>query len=263
MHAHNASRTRHIILASAVALATPLGASAQQPAASGPFPPAAALIARYDTLINAPAILGAPAITTHGTFQIPSAGMTASFEMVQTGHDRVRMTATIPGAGAMQTGFDGTTGWSVNPMQGPRIATGAELVQMRDEADRRAVPRVASLFSSMQTVADTTMDGERCYLVKLTWKSGRVTYDCYSPTTGYLVATRATQQSPMGAMDVVTTYGPYAKFGSISLPTRTVMQAMGQQQIITITGAELTPVPAGATSPPPEIQTLMASHPAR
>ena len=28
------------------------------------------------------------------------------------------------------------------------------------------------------------MGGEQCYLVKLTWKSGRETFDCYSGKSG-------------------------------------------------------------------------------
>jgi hypothetical protein len=140
----------------------------------------------------------------------------------------------------------------MDPMQGPRVLAGKELDQMRDEADRRANVRSPDLFSAMQTVADTTMNSERCYLVKLNWKSGRESYDCYSVTTGLMVAAKSTQQTPMGDIPVVTTFSDYKKFGDITVATKTVQELMGQQQILTISsidfgdGAGLTVVPPAA-----------------
>ena len=49
-----------------------------------------------------------------------------AFEMVQVAPNKMQMMTTIPGVGAIQVGFDGTTGWSVDPMQGPRVLAGKE-----------------------------------------------------------------------------------------------------------------------------------------
>jgi hypothetical protein len=106
----------------------------------------------------------------------------------------------------------------------------------------------------MSTVADTTMNGERCYEVKLEWKSGRETFDCYSAATGYLVASRSVQTTSMGAVPVISLFNDYKKFGDVTVATKTTMEMMGQQQILTISSVELG---NGATiTPPPAVQAL-------
>jgi len=91
--------------------------------------------------------------------------------------------------------------------------------------------------------------------VKLNWKSGRESYDCYSAATGLLIASKSVQKTAMGDVPVVTTLSDYKKFGDVMVPTRTVQELMGQQQILTITsvefgnGAGITIVPPDAVKP--------------
>src|SRR3712207_8571336 len=44
-------------------------------------------------------------------------------------------------SGQMSSGYDGTVGWSVNPMQGPRLLEGKELEQLREDAGPAAMLR--------------------------------------------------------------------------------------------------------------------------
>jgi hypothetical protein len=212
---------------------TALAAAAVSSGAQAPtlLPPAATLVAKYATAIGAPALMKAPQITTKGGMAMVAAGINATFEMVQLAPNRMQMMTTIPGVGSIQVGYDGTIAWSVDPMQGPRLLAGKELDEIREEADPRATGRSPDLFSAVETVADTTMGGERCYMVKLTWKSGRETFDCYSPTTGLMVGSKSVQQTAMGAIPVTTVYTEYKKFGDFMMPTKTTQSMMGQQQV--------------------------------
>jgi hypothetical protein len=221
------------------------------------LPPAAGLVAKYSQLIGGPALLKAQQITTKGGLNMAAAGINATFELLQLAPNKMQMTTTIPGVGDIRVGFDGTTGWSLDPMQGPRLLAGKELDEIKEEADPRASARSPELFSAMQTVADTTMGTERCYLVKLTWKSGRETYDCYSPTTGLMVGSKSVQATPMGDIPVATIYSEYKKFGDFMVPTKTTQSMMGQQQVMTISSVKIG-TGAGATIVmPPEIQALV------
>jgi hypothetical protein len=168
----------------------------------------------------------------------------------------MQMMTTIPGVGAIQVGFDGTAGWSVDPMQGPRLLAGKELDEIREQADPRATGRSPELFSAVQTVADTTMGGEQCYMVKLTWKSGRETFDCYSGKTGFMVGSKSVQQTAMGAIPVEMTYSEYKKFGDFMMPTKMVQSLMGQQQVTTILGVEVAGVPGVVITMPAEVKAL-------
>ncbi len=246
-------RTNVVRLAGAVVTLTALTAGAQQTAT---LPAAATLIAKYAEAIGAPALMKAPQITTKGALTMPAAGLTAAFEMVQVAPNKMQMMTTIPGVGAIQVGFDGTTGWSVDPMQGPRLLAGKELDEIREQADPRATGRSPELFSAVQTVADTTMGGEQCYMVKLTWKSGRETFDCYSGKTGLMVGSKSVQQTSMGAIPVEMTYSEYKKFGDFMMPTKMVQFLMGQQQVTTILGVEVAAVPVVVITMPAEIKAL-------
>lgn len=220
------------------------------------LPPAAGILAKYATAVGGPAYLGAKAIVTKGGMSMPSAGINATFEMTQLASTQMKMTTTIPGMGEVQIGYDGTTAWAMDPMQGPRVLAGKELDQMKDEADRRSSVRSPEMFSAVATVADTTMNSERCFLVKLTWKSGRETYDCYSVATGLMVASRSVQKTAMGDIPVVTLLSDYKKFGDITVATKTVQELMGQQQILTVSSVEMGDGVGLTVAPPPAVKAL-------
>ena len=226
----------------------PLVAVAQLASAqAATLPAAASIVSKYAAAVGAPAYLGAKAIITKGAMSM----------LTQLTPNQMQMVTTIPGMGEVQVGFDGTNGWAMDPMQGPRVLAGAELDQMKDEADRRSNVRSAELFSAMETVKDTTMNGERCFLVKLNWKSGRQSYDCYSAGTGMLVASKSVQKTAMGEIPVVTLFSDFKKFGGVTVPTKTVQELMGQQQILTITSVDFGDGAGVVIAPPAAVQALI------
>jgi zinc protease len=232
-------------------------ASRAQTVAATALPPAGTLLAKYGAAIGGPAYLNPKAIVTKGGMSMPSAGINATFVMTQLAPNQMQMITTIPGMGEVQTGYDGTSAWSMDPMQGPRLLTGQELEQIRDESDRRSSLRASDMFSAVETVSDTTMNSERCYLVKLTWKTGRETYDCYSQTTGLIVASRSVQKTAMGDIPVLTYYSDYKKFGEITVPGKTVLEVMGQQQVFTIESVETGGGEGLVVGPPAAVQALI------
>ena len=244
-----------ILLCMTVATVAAPGSMAAQ-SFPGTLPPGASLVAKHGTAVGEEALLKAASITTKGGMSMPGAGLNATFEMVQQAPNRMKMVTTVAGMGEIQVGFDGTTGWAIDPMQGPRLLAGKEFEQMRDEAAPRAQLRSPELFSTVETISDTTMGGQRCYLVKLVWKSGPEAFDCFSPTTGLKVGSKSVQQTAMGAIPVTVLYSDYKKFGDIMFATRTVNEIMGQQQVLTVTSVELGAGTDAAITAPPEIQAL-------
>ncbi|HEX6575055.1 MAG TPA: hypothetical protein VF042_08775 [Gemmatimonadaceae bacterium] len=243
-----------------VAAILPLALAAQVVSAQATLPAAAGLLSKYATAVGGPAYLNAKAIVSKGGLSMPAAGLNATFQMTQLAPNQMQMVTTIPGMGEVQVGFDGTTGWAMDPMQGPRVLSGQELDQIRDESDRRANVRAAELFSAMETVADTTMNNEACYLVKLTWKSGRESYDCYSKASGLLIASKTVQKTAMGEIPVVSYLSDYKKFGEVTVPTKTVQELAGQQQIITISTVEFGDGKGVTIAPPDAVKALIKKN---
>lgn len=247
------TRTKSLRFTFALTVLAAAGAGAQQSS----LPAAATLVAKYDAAIGAQAMMKAPQVTTTGGMTMSAAGINATFEMVQLAPNRMQMVTTIPGVGSIQIGYDGTTAWSVDPMQGPRVLTGKEADEIIEQADPRAGARAPELFTAVQTVADTTMNGERCFLVKFNWKSGRETFDCYSAASGLMVGSKSVQQTQMGQIPVTTLYSDYKKFGDFLVPTKTVNSMMGQEQVMTVSAVQVGTGAGVTIAAPAEIKALV------
>lgn len=190
------------------------------------------------------------------SMEIPAAGMSANVTTVQRRPNQMSMTIEIPGLGQMRQGFDGETAWSSDPMQGPRILAGAEATAMKDGADINAMARSAAMFTAMEAAGETDVDGDKAACIKLTWKSGRVTTDCFSKSSGLLVESRMKQESPMGEIEAVSRIGDYRDVNGVKIPHRMTQSAMGMQQVMITTGVEFGPQDASLVAVPAEIKAL-------
>lgn len=223
------------------------------------LPPADEVIDRYVEAIGGrEAYLAQPPSHVTGTFSMPMAGLEASVEIFSASEpDRTFTHVEIPGMGTVLEGYTGEHGWAMDPNMGPRLVEGRELASLRENASHMGELRDASMFSDRTTLERTEMNGEACYKVRLVWKSGRETFDCYSVETGLRIATENVQESPMGEIPVVSLISDYERFGGILSPTLVKQQMMGQEQIIAIDSVEYGPVDDDRFVPPPAIQTLI------
>lgn len=190
------------------------------------------------------------------TMEIPSAGMSATINAMQRRPNQMAMVIEIPGLGEMKQGFDGTTAWSSDPMQGPRIISGPEAAALADGASFDAMIRTPALFSAMEAAGEGEVNGEKTVCLKLTWKSKRETTECYSTTTGLLLETRQKQQSQMGEIDAVSRLSDYRDVNGIMVPHKITQSAMGMEQVMTTTSVEFGPQDAKLFELPPEIKAL-------
>lgn len=239
----------------AAVLAVPAAALAQ--AAS--LPAARDLVARHVAAIGGrDAVIRHPFFRAKGTLEMPAAGMKGELEVAGAKPNLVVMRISVPGAGEMLQGFDGKHGWAMDPFQGPRLIEGNELAQMMDEAEFGSVLRESANIASMETTEKVSLGGEECYKVRITWKSGRETFDCYSVSSGLLIGGFSKQESPMGAIEAVTEFKDYQDFSGLKQPTKIVLSVMNQQQVLTFTAYEYGPVQQDAFAPPPAIATLIS-----
>jgi hypothetical protein len=251
-------RTRRALRGAALlmgALFLPLGAS---PVAGQDLPDADALIAAYvEALGGADRFVGASSVS-RGTLSVPSAGLEGTMTLWQMAPDRMRMDSEIPGLGTTQAGYDGEHGWSVNPMMGAQLMSGAELEQAREQGSVMASLRDPSMVPGRETVGEAEFEGEACWRVQLTWASGRESHDCYSKETGLLVATESTVATPMGDIPSVAIMQEYREFDGRMVATRLIQRTMGMDQILVIESVEFTNVTEADIAPPEAIQALIS-----
>jgi hypothetical protein len=247
-----------LVLTHVFAVAAGAQAQAAVAAPAEALPVAQELVRRHVEAAGLKRMTEQRAIRTTGTFSMPAMGATGQLEVVQLAPNRMAMKMTLPGLGDLRSGFDGEIAWSMNPMEGPRVMEGAELVQIRDEADFLASLRDASLITSSETIEKTEIEGRTCWKVKLTWKSGRESHDCYDVETGMLHATMQSNVTAMGTLESLTIFTEYRDFGGVKMPTLTTQRVFGQQLVMTIESVDWGDVDESAVSLPPEIRALVA-----
>ncbi len=245
-----------VMLAPAAIAAGPTGVATI--AAQDPLPAAETLIERHlEAVGGRDAILAHTSSRVTGTFSMPAAGIQGTLETKAAAPNLSFTQVEIPGMGVIRSGFDGTVGWSVDPNLGPRLLEGNELAAVMEGASQLAAVRDESLFDVRETVERTEMNGVACYKVRLLWKSGRETFDCYGAETGLMIGTMARQESPMGAIETTTFIEDYRDFDGVLSATRIRQQMLGQEQIMTLDTVEYGVVDPDAFVPPEPIRALM------
>lgn len=241
-----------------LALATiALGLVVAPAASAQSLPPAKDLIEAYAKAVGGDKWKSHKSARMKGTLEVPTAGLSATIESSTIFPNTFMMKMEIGGMGSIISGYDGTNAWMKDPMTGARLLTGAEAEQIADEADPEASLRMSSKITSSETVEKTTIGGHECYKVKHTWKSGRITHDCYATKDGLLVASMAMQAGPMGEAEVTALHTNYKDFGGIKRASVVTAQMMGQEAKTTITSWEWDVVDPKDVEPPADIKALI------
>jgi hypothetical protein len=246
---------RRFAVAAGLTLLVAAPVAAQAPAA---LPPAKDLIAKFVAATNGTAVMAKhQSVRSKGRFELPAAGMSGDLEISQARPNKTMMRITVSAIGQIEQGFDGTTAWSINPMQGPRVLTGRELEAIREESSFGTSSRQGPNVASAETVEKTEMNGEPCFKVKMVWKSGRETFDCYSVASGLLIASMGKQESPMGTIDVTNLISDYKDFGGQKVATRLTQQVMGNEQVLIISSVDYDAADPAVFEMPAAIKALV------
>jgi hypothetical protein len=98
-----------------------------------------------------------------GTITVPAANASGPVEIDEKAPNKLLVSVTISGSVFLQ-GFDGKVGWSEDPQNGLREQTGAELTEVKREADFYHPLDLRKLYATL-AVAGTEKIGERTVYV--------------------------------------------------------------------------------------------------
>ncbi len=246
-------RTARLLRAAAAIVLVPAMATVGHAQA---LPAAKDLIAKWAKETNAEAWKSHKSSRMKAAFDLPAMGMSATMEVVSVYPSVTASKIDLPGMGEMRQGFDGTTAWAVNPMQGPSVMSGAPLDAAKEDSDPSNYSRISPAILSSETMEKTTLGGQECYKVKHTWKSGKISYDCFAIGDGMIVWSQAKTVSPMGEVETTSTFAAYKDYGGVKRATTTNIDQMGQQIVITVQGFEWDNVDPKEIELPAEIKSL-------
>lgn len=236
-----------------------VAASVAQPQS---LPAAKDLIQKWATATNAAGWKGHKSARTTAAFDMPAMGMSAKMETAQQFEPSMAVSRVdIPAMGEMRQGFDGKVAWQSNPMQGPSLITGAQFDAQREESNPDNYSRITPSIVSSETVEKTTLNNKECYKVKHTWKSGRISHDCFAASDGMIVWTQTKTPTQMGEVEITTTFDAYKDFGGVQRATTTTIDQAGTQIIITLQNWEWDTVDPKEFELPAEIKALVDKKP--
>ena len=204
------------------------------------------------------AITKRTSMSSIGTFEVPAAGLKGAMHTFSAAPNRSVVTITLPGMGEMRNGFDGTTGWSIDPAQGPSILRGRQLDERRMDSDFYSVLHDPATFKTMSTDSLTEFQGRKAYVVRLVRPSGDETVEYYDPESGLMVGSRVTRDTPMGPIGVTTILADYKDFGSgLKIPSRVTQRMLsGQELSFSIDSLVVDKVDPAMFELPPEIKAI-------
>jgi len=233
-------------------------APAPKAVTSAELPSARSIIDRHVRAIGGrKAILSHTSLHATGTMTVAGSGITGVLHVYGAKPNKSLVKIGLGGIGELLEGFDGTTGWTLNPVTGPMLAQGKELEEKKFDADFYSDLHESGRYVSMKTVEKTTFGGRPCYKLSLVRKSGGEDFDYYDVETGLKAGATGTRESAMGPLSLTQASSDYRKFGDLLMPTTMKQTAMGVEQVLTITTVEFDNVPPSMFEPPAQIKALL------
>lgn len=167
--------------------------------------------------------------------------------------------ATITGIGPTETGYDGTVGWSIDPVTGATLMTGRQLLEMSDDAVFDGPLYPASHVKDLSVIGREAFDGRQAYRVKVTFVSGSEQFELFDAESKLHIGTEARRETPLGVVPMTTLAREYKQFGALRLPTVLVQKALGFEQVVTLASYEFNGVPPETFAIPARIKALIKS----
>jgi len=193
-----------------------------------------------------------------GRFEIKGQEVKGAIEIFSSQTNRLVMHIDVPGLMKMSTGFDGKTGWSSNPLTGPMLLKDKALDAFATQSDFDGVLHRIDKFKKVEKLGKTDFQGESCFKILLVYKSGVEITEYYSEKSGLLLGFESTQDTPLGAVKVVSNLGDYKTFGDILTPTKISQELFGMQQIIWVDEVEFNTVADSVYELPADVKVLVA-----
>lgn len=244
---------RAIVLSALIGLAF-----AAQAASQDALPPARSIIDRYVEASGGKAALAKyQSRRATGKISMPAQGVEGEIEILAARPALMRLRMTIPGVGEIQSGYDGTVAWSINPLTGPMLMQGKSFEQTKADAEFDSQLHPETQYKTLETIEKTTFEGRPAYKVRAVRTTGDEDVEYFDTENGLMLGAVITRESPMGPVKATHVAADYKEFGGVKVATRIVQRLMGTEQIITISEVEYDNVDKSAFVPPPQIQALI------
>lgn len=227
-------------------------------AAQAPLPNAQQIVAKsVEAMGGAAAFKAVKSMRARGTFALTAQQITGSLEVVSARPNKIVTKIAIAGLGQVEEGYDGKVAWSIDPMSGPALVTGRQLIERADESWFDAPLHAPDYVKEMTVIGREEFDGRDAYRLKVVTASGGEQFEFFDTATGLLIGFEASRATPMGVVPTTGIFRDFQKFGALTFPATLIQRALGLEQVLTFASYEFDTVPASAFDLPAVIKALI------
>lgn len=171
------------------------------------------------------------------TMEMPGLGMNMERTVTFKAPDKIYVDVDIQGYGKMLQGFDGESGWAIDPIQGRRPLKGRELEQLKEETNFKEGLYLTEKYSSAKVVGKSDDGLTMIECVKADNGLKETLY--FEEPEGLLRRSDYIEDmGPQGSVPVSARVDVYKKVGDIRLPMETSAEMMGTSMRVVITSFE-------------------------
>ncbi len=152
-----------------------------------------------------------------GTIDIPAMGVSGTVEIHEKAPDSMIAVVNVAGS-VFERGFDGTVGWSDDPMNGQRTLSGAELADSKRQADFYHQLDIRKHYPKLVVTGTEKVGDHGTYVIEATSPSGDVDKMYFDTQSGLLVRAVTNIHSAQGPAVVQADLTDYRDVDGIKLP---------------------------------------------
>jgi zinc protease len=229
-------RSTAILLAIIFTFAATAVAQKTEPAKPATLPTAEKILDKYiKALGGRKAIQKVKTRVAAGTVELVPMNLKGTFESYTAPERKAYSKVSIAGIGDIIEATDGTTAWTVNPLQGSRDRTGAELAQAKLAADFYRDIRLGKLYPKMEVKGIEKVGEKEAYVVTATAEGAPPETWYFDTQSGTMLRSDATIASPEGSQATSTFYEDHRLIDGIMIPFRVRTQTPSFQIVMIYT----------------------------
>lgn len=156
-----------------------------------------------------------------GSFDIDSMNMGGSFERFDKAPNKSSTRISIQGFGDINSVYDGTNGWSVDPFTGFRELSGIELAATKREADFRSALNFKKNYTKLEVKGKEKVESSEAYVVEATPAEGAPEKFYFDVKSGLIVRHDSERDSPQGKLSAEQYLSDYKVIDGVKIPFTT------------------------------------------
>lgn len=171
-----------------------------------------------------------------GTIELSPMGLKGTVESFSRSDDRSLTKLNIDGVGEILEGYDGTTAWTVNPIQGSRVKEGKELLQTKRNSTFRRELDIDKIYSSLRVRGIEKVGDRDTYVVVASSESLPDDIMYFDTETGLMLRSDGIAITPEGEQAITSFLEDYRDVDGIKTAHKVRAKTPAFEIITLVTG---------------------------